>query len=134
MSNLVDHARRELELCGQYKEDPLFAQSLVAAVAAFASYPGHSGSSAEIGIEMLSDLLRFKALSPLTNNPDEWFRHTPEMWDGKEHVWQSKRNGAMFSHDGGLTYYDVNERGQEPRPVHRSLITHDDEGKEIVRG
>jgi hypothetical protein len=38
LSNLVAHARRELELCGQIAEDPAYAASLIAAVAAFASY------------------------------------------------------------------------------------------------
>lgn len=113
MSNLVDHARRELELCGQYKEDPLFAQSLVAAVAAFASYPGHSGSSAEIGIEMLADLLRFKNLSPLTDDPEEWFEHAPGTYDGTKGVWQNVRNGAAFSEDGGKTYYRIDEPKNE---------------------
>jgi hypothetical protein len=35
--NLVDHARRELDLCGQSAEDPAYAATIVAAVAAFAS-------------------------------------------------------------------------------------------------
>jgi hypothetical protein len=42
VSNLVDHARRELELC---QEDPDYAESIVRAVEAFASYDGHSGGS-----------------------------------------------------------------------------------------
>jgi hypothetical protein len=104
MSNLIEHARTELERCGQFEEDPRFAQSLVAAVAAFASYDGHSGSSAEIGAELLADLLRFRNLSALTNDPEEWIGHTPDMWDGENHVWQNRRNGAALSTDGGRTY------------------------------
>ena len=41
---LVEHAKRELELLGQTAEDPAYAASIVAAVAAFSSY-GHSGGS-----------------------------------------------------------------------------------------
>lgn len=106
MSSLVEHARTELELLGQFKEDPIFAQSIVAAVAAFDSYPGHSGASAEIAIEILYDLLRFKNLSSLTNNPDEWIEVGPSMW-------QNRRNSAAFSKDGGGTYYVVNEPKDE---------------------
>lgn len=104
MSNLVEHARRELELLGQFKEDPIFAQSIVAAVAAFDSYPGHSGSSAEIATEMLYDLLQLKNLTPLTDNPDEWEKQLidPE-------AWQNRRNGAAFSQDGGKTFYLVTD-------------------------
>lgn len=97
MSNLVDHAKAELEAVGQFKEDPAFAQSLVAAVAAFASYGGHSGGSAAVGIQMLNDLLQFKNLSPLTNDPEEWQEVT-------EGLWQSYRNSAAFSENGGKTY------------------------------
>ena len=50
MSSLVEHAKRELELCGQTAEDPAYAASIVAAVEAFASY-GHSGGSASVAIE-----------------------------------------------------------------------------------
>lgn len=124
MSNLIDHARRELELCGQYDEDPAFAVSVLAAVAAFASYPGHSGSSAEVGIQMLADLLRFKNLSGLTNNPDEWIKHTPDMWDGEHHVWQNVRNGSAFSTDGGATYRIMGENGKDNSPVYESVVTH----------
>lgn len=125
MSNLIEHAKRELELCGQYEEDPAFAVSIVAAVAAFASYPGHSGSSAEVGIQMLADLLRFKNLSGLTNNPDEWIKHTPDMWDGEHHVWQNTRNGAAFSTDGGATYRIMGEeKGRNKGPIYESVKTH----------
>lgn len=126
MSNLVEHAQRELELCGQFQEDPRFAQSLLAAVAAFASYGGHSGGSAGVGIQMLSDLLQFKNLSPLTNNPEEWIKHTPDMWDGEHHVWQNRRNGEAFSTDGGWTYRLLSEEGPKRKkgPLHQSLVTH----------
>lgn len=129
MSNLVDHARRELELCGQFEEDPAFAVSVLAAVSAFAAYSGHSGGSAAVGIGMLQELLSFKNLSPLTNDPAEWIRHTPDMWDGEHHVWQNTRNGSAFSEDGGLTYTLVDEdRREEP---YRTCITHDNSGQPL---
>ena len=106
MTTLVEHARRELELSGQTAEDPSYAASIVAAVAAFASY-GHSGGSAEVAIEQLHDLLRFRPLSPLTSDPDEWFDQgeisgTP--------LWQNRRDSAAFSRDGGQTWYFVDDR------------------------
>lgn len=105
MSNLVDHARRELDLCGQAAEDPAYAASLVAAVAAFASY-GHSGGSASIAIEQLYALLKYENLSPVTASLDEWIDRT-EM--SSYPLWQSTRNPAAFSEDGGKTYYLVSE-------------------------
>jgi hypothetical protein len=130
VSNLIEHARRELEMCGQFDEDPAFATAVLAAVSAFAAYPGHSGGSAMAGIHMLNDLLQFNNLSPLTNNPREWIRHTPEMWDGQNHVWQNVRNGSAFSEDGGITYHLVDE-DKRPEP-YRSKITHDMEGRPLL--
>ena len=35
--SLAEHARRELDLCGQYAEDPEYSESIIKAVEAFAS-------------------------------------------------------------------------------------------------
>src|SRR3546814_7005887 len=82
-------------------------------------------------------LLNMRNLSPLTNNPDEWYKHTPDTWDGVNHVWQSKRNSEAFSTDGGLTYTllsepksDLDANGGE-LPLHRTMITHTMEGQPI---
>lgn len=92
--NLVEHARRELALVGN---DEDFDKAIIGAVRAFASY-GHSGGSAEVGIHILNDLLQFRALSPLTDDPTEWNRCEVDCW-------QSTRQNDAFSKDGGKTYY-----------------------------
>lgn len=101
MSNLVEHARRELELLGQTDQDPGFSESIIAAVEAFTSFP-HSGWSAMVARKMLAKLLNREALSPLTDHPDEW--------DDKSQVsgyqfWQNVRDTRAFSEDGGKTYF-----------------------------
>lgn len=103
--SLAEHARRELELCGQYAEDPEYSESIIKAVEAFASY-GHSGGSAMVAREQLHALLGFKTLSPLTSDPAEWqdqsaISGTP--------LWQNKRDHAMFSRDGGKTWRSVDD-------------------------
>lgn len=108
MSNLVEHARRELELCGQYAEDPAYAQSIIAAVAAFASY-GHSGGSAEIAIDQLHTLLQRRVLSPITSDPVEWVDHSEISGSP---LWQNRRDSAAFSTDGGKTWYFIDGRGE----------------------
>lgn len=106
--SLVEHAQRELELSGQTAEDPGYAASLVAAVAAFASY-GHSGGSAGIAIEQLHALLQFRTLSPLTSDPAEWFDQS-EISGAP--LWQNLRDSAAFSRDGGQTWYFVDDRAE----------------------
>lgn len=104
--SLVEHARRELELSGQTAEDPAYAASIVAAVAAFASY-GHSGGSAMVGIEQLHDLLRRRTLSPITADPAEWVDHS-EISGAP--LWQNRRDPAAMSTDGGQTWHFVDDR------------------------
>lgn len=119
MSNLVEHARRELALAGN---DEDFNESIIKAVEAFASF-GHSGGSASIAIPMLNDLLQFKNLTPLTNDPEEWQEHSPEQWDGEKGVWQSRRNSKAFSDDGGTTYYLLSDRDGRlgPLPIYETV-------------
>jgi hypothetical protein len=118
MSNLVEHARRELALCGN---DDDFNESIIKAVEAFASY-GHSGGSASVAIPMLNDLLQFKNLTPLTDDSSEWNIVDDDMQPDGVRCWQSNRNSEAFSTDGGKTYYLLSEGGsqQNPKPIHNS--------------
>ena len=111
-SNLVDHARRELALIGNDLE---FNESIIAAIRAFSSY-GHLGGSASVAIPMINDLLQFKNLTPLTDDPAEWNEVT-------DNTWQSSRRSEAFSNDGGGTYYLLSEgsTGRNPQPLHTSV-------------
>jgi hypothetical protein len=108
MSNLVDHARRELELLG---EEPQTVDGYLKVIQAFADM-GHSGGSASVAIPIINQLLQFHNLTALTDNPDEWYFHG-EVWGSGGGVWQNKRNGEAFSHDGGKTYYLISEGGND---------------------
>jgi len=106
---LVEHARRELELCGQFEQYPAYAQSIVAAIAAFASF-GHSGGSAECAIEQLTKLLQRRTLTPMTDDPEEWHHHGEDVAGVPGGLWQNQRDPAAFSTDGGKTHYFVDGR------------------------
>lgn len=116
MSNLVEHARRELELIG---EDPEFTEGLLKVVQAFADM-GHSGGSAMIAVPRLAKLLSFEALSPLTDSEDEWIHHEEDVWGAPGGIWQNKRDSRMFSTDAGTTYYNVDEKGTPEERVYQS--------------
>jgi len=105
MSNLVEHARTELKLID---EDPIVIEQYLKVIQAFADM-GHSGSSAAWALQIIPKLLSFEHLSPITSNPAEWMMVTTVINNGED-LWQSKRNPALFSHDGGITYYNVNSR------------------------
>lgn len=97
MNNLVEHARRELEILD---EDDDTIEGLAAVVQKFADM-GHSGTSAMFAISYLERLLHFENLTELTDNPDEW---TDVSESSNTHMWQSKRNPAAFSIDDGKSY------------------------------
>jgi hypothetical protein len=115
-SNLVKHARRELALFG---EDEWVTEGVVKIVSAFAEM-GHSGSSAEAVTGYLERLLRFKALTPLTDDPADW-EDCSEM--SGYPIWQNIRDSRAMSTDGGKTYTLVDEEpvtSDSGKPVHTS--------------
>ena len=111
MSNLVNHAKRELEMIG---EEPEIVEGYLKMIRIFAKM-GHSGGSASVFIPTLNQLLQFKNLMPLTNNPNEWN-------DVGNKMWQNNRNSAAFSNNGGKTYWLLSEgaHAQNRKPLHRS--------------
>lgn len=106
MSNLVEHARVELTRLG---EEPEIIEQYLRIIQAFADM-GHSGYSAEVATLTLNNLLQFKNLMPLTNDPSEWEYHGPKISGHEGGLWQSKRNSEAFSENGGKTFYLLSER------------------------
>lgn len=119
-SNLVTHARRELELLG---EDQSTINDFLKVVQAWSDM-GHSGGSHFACLSVLVELLNFRNLTPLTDAPDEWIHHTAEVWGEPGGVWQNVRNGAAFSNDGGKTYTLLSERKDgKDGPIHKSKLS-----------
>jgi hypothetical protein len=104
-SNLVRHARVELTRLGEH---PHTIDLYLEVIRAF-SKMGHSGSSARFATPVILKLLQFEPLMPLTNDPNEWQYHGEEVWGEKNGIWQNRRDGRMFSSDGGLTYTSVED-------------------------
>lgn len=100
-SNLVDHAKRELDLVGEQKS---VVEAYLKIVRIFADM-GHSGSSAMFAIPVIEHLLAMKPLSALTNDPEDWIHVGEDIWGEKGGIYQNRRNGEAFSKDGGKTYY-----------------------------
>ena len=105
-SNLVKHAKREMELAGLYDEDAdyggLIPDAVMNVVEAFAK-DGHSGGSAAVTLAIVEKVLRFETLTPITSNPMEWNHIADDLW-------QSNRDPRMFSTDAGQTWYNVDDR------------------------
>jgi hypothetical protein len=117
-SNLVKHAKKELELLG---EDEETVNGYLEVFRAFGKM-GHSGGSAAIAIPVINALLMGKNLTPLTDDPAEWIHHEENVWGRPGGIYQSARNSEAFSTDGGKTYYLLSEGAHfhNQRPLHNT--------------
>lgn len=117
-SNLVNHARTELSLLG---EDVATIEGYIKMIQIFADM-GHSGGSASVFIPTLNQLLQFKNLTPLTNDPEEWMFIDDDKWGKDGGIWQNRRNSEAFSNDGGKNYYLLSDDAdsENRRPLYAS--------------
>ena len=92
--SLIEHAKRELELLGNGSE---FDRHILKIVEIFAN-EGHTRFTAHYAISLISKLLRFQLLTPLTGDHSEWNEVGEEkMKDGTiETLFQNNREGSIF--------------------------------------
>lgn len=113
MSNLVSHARFELEKAGLFDKEKDFyggmtGKSVIELIELFAKQ-GHSGMSAPIVISLFKELANFKPISPITGDDDEWNEVGDEMF-------QNKRLSSVL------------KDGKDGRPYYLDAIVWSDEG------
>lgn len=105
MSNLIKHAEKELDLIGLTDEDGYnssMRKHILHMIKEFAD-EGHSGFSGSYAIQILTRLLDFKPLAPLTGEDDEW-NDIASYGDGTTMRWQNKRHGSVFKDADGSCY------------------------------
>jgi len=101
MSNLLSYAEDELNRIGMTEDSPdemnvMMRKHIVHMVKEF-SEEGHSGFSGRYALNILTKLLEFKPLTPLTGADDEWNL----VGDGH---WQNKRCSSVFKGVDGSCY------------------------------
>jgi hypothetical protein len=110
MSNLEKHAISEMRLAGLYDNDSdyggLIPEAVLALIRAHAAQ-GHSGGSHFETLAIFNRFVNFKTLTPITSNPDEWFKHDYQI--AGHNCWQNTRQSSIFSEDGGKTWYDLDD-------------------------
>ena len=102
MSNLVEYAKRELELAGLFDKDSDYGGALGKAVTELVevfSRQGYSGASATMTLNLFNRVARFKPILPLTFRDDEWVEYAKDKY-------QNVRNSAVFKEGkDGRPYY-----------------------------
>jgi nicotinamide mononucleotide adenylyltransferase len=109
--NLESHAKYEIQKAGLDNKDAdyegMIGKSVLELMKVYAKQ-GHSGFSAQWTRELFNKLANYENLTPITSDPDEW-ENVREGADG-EPLWQSIRNPALFSDNGGKTWWDVDKK------------------------
>jgi hypothetical protein len=103
LSNLLSYAEDELNRIGMTENSPdemnvEMRKHILHMVQEF-SEEGHSGFSGRYALNILTKLLDFKPITPLTGAEDEWN-------DVGEDYWQNKRCSSVFKKADG-TCYDI---------------------------
>jgi hypothetical protein len=115
MSNLVNHAERELKLDGWYQYNDEWAgmikDAVLELIKTFASQ-GHSGISADITSELFHKLSRFRTLSE--NDHSDYTDRTEISFSEAQiaagmTLLQCNRDSRFFSNDNGATWYNIDD-------------------------
>lgn len=139
----LDQHEAELRRAGMYDEDASYGPGAIAkeVLKLLDTWheQGHSGGSASLTLFIFNKLVNHKVLSPITDSPDEWMDVSEYNGPNAPAMWQNRRQSTLFSHDGGQTYYDIDERrswwrrklglGHKGFHVHESLFANDMSGR-----
>ena len=110
MSSLVEYATTELTEAGLFNKDSVYngmlGDSVLEIVEIFAKQ-GHSGYSAELTVQILEKLLRYKPINPITFTPDQWNEINISSDGVITH--QHRKKSTIFSDDNLKTWYDLDE-------------------------
>lgn len=113
MSNLLIHAKNELDAIGMGEDSSdinLDMRKHILNMVTEFSKEGHSGFSASYAVSLLSKLLNFEPLCPLTGEDSEWV-DVAEM--SGYPLYQNKRQCRVFKEQGvaydtsGIVFYDI---------------------------
>ena len=107
MSQLIDHAKRELEKIGL---SPEAIDDYLAPLEAFDKLLFFDKVQKNNAAQVLADLLLGKTLTTITDDPWEWQLLPGSDTDSDMRgIWQNKRDPKAFSTDGGKTYYYLDQ-------------------------
>jgi hypothetical protein len=121
LETTYDHGKEELERAGLLDKDSdydgMLGDAVLELLKVFGNQ-GHSGMSAMMTIDLFDKLAKQKNLTPITDDPAEWM-NVQEYYgkdgagQGMKGVWQNRRDAALFSNDGGKTYYSVDDENRD---------------------
>jgi len=122
MSNLLEHAKKELALMGGADDEMQQAMNehILKMVQEFGG-EGHSGFSASYALGLLEKLLRFKPITPLTGEDSEWNEVGDNTFQNNRcsTVFKEGKDGQAYHIDGNVF---VDESGCSVTNCYSSVI------------
>lgn len=112
-SQLYAYAVEELTQAGWLEDDGMYGDMIGTAVLDLVEVfarQGHSGMSAGITLRIFNELASWRPINPLTFGPEQW----NEVGNGTH---QHRRKSTIFSEDGLMTWYDLDEEGRPRHPI-----------------
>lgn len=107
MTLLREHVQRELELAGVSAD---VQAKILFVTDAFADQEFLSSGQDRYVVEILKEVLLWRNLTPLTDDPAEWNFVGGDIPGVTPGIWQNNRRTEAFSHDGGVTYYLLSDK------------------------
>ena len=101
--SIVNHAKKELEkFTGNDGDDNYSSDVKKAVIELIECFENqdHSGFSAGIVLTLFDRLAKFKTLTPLTGEDNEWMEVTDNLYQNKRHPEVFKENGKAHILDG----------------------------------
>jgi hypothetical protein len=103
-SNLLKHARKELQVAGLFDKDSDYnggiGEAVIELIDVF-SNQGHSGGSASMVRRIFNKLSNYETITPLNGKDDEW-----NLINVETNCYQNNRNSAVFKEGkDGQAYY-----------------------------
>jgi len=103
MSNLINHARTELEMAGLFDKDSdyggMLGESVLKIIEVF-SKEDFSGASASLATSLIERLSRFEPLTPLTGEDSEWNEIRKGRFQNNRCSHVFKENGQAYDSQG----------------------------------
>lgn len=112
MSDLVDYARRELQLAGESRRVCAAVEAAVSFLARHGGGPKETVRLADLVVQLVSR----RPLSAISRDPADWQDMSAV---AGVRLWQSTRDPRVFSTDAGATYTFEDDAGQQ---VYRSAM------------
>jgi|APCry1669188910_1035180.scaffolds.fasta_scaffold101693_3 hypothetical protein len=116
MGQILDYAKRELEIAGYFDGDEYnkaLAEHVLKLLELFSS-EGHSGFSAAFTTRLFSKLSKYEPLTPLTGGDDEWTEVSDGLYQNKRYSSVFKENGVAYDSEG-IIFIDKNGSGWTSR-------------------